>query len=296
MSSAPQDAVKCRRQPCDDPAVSVASERGVLPQYDNPPVMEIVGAAQFRALPRFGLPEIVRLGDALAAYELRELQPQLPPLQEGAPGRPEQPQLLLGFGPQPQRALYFRQPDERFVAQLQQDRIAINERRVPPDSDEDPSSEHVWPELERLAERVRLELVVDGADHGPDRTTFVELTYVNAIKPADRVWQQHGELHRVLSIVSPSAGEEPWASVERASVRFSFPLLESDRFRGRLHVSAEPVFDEGTPMFNLNLIARRLVDESESLEAAFGACHRDAVRAFTAITTPEIQAHWGRTR
>lgn len=49
-------------------------------------------------------------------------------------------------------------------------------------------------------------------------------------------------------------------------------------------------------MFNLNLIARRLVDESESLEVVFGACHRDAVRAFTAITTPEIQAHWGRTQ
>jgi hypothetical protein len=49
-------------------------------------------------------------------------------------------------------------------------------------------------------------------------------------------------------------------------------------------------------MFNLNLIARRLVEESGSLEAAFAACHRDAVRAFTAITTREIQAYWGRTR
>lgn len=276
--------------------MNAALERGSLPQYANPPVREIVGAAQFRPLPRFGLPDIVRLGKALADYELRELQPQLPPLQEGAPGRPEPPQLMLGFGPQPQRALYFRQPDERFVAQLQQDRIAINERRVPPDSQEDPSSEHVWPELKRLAECVTAELVTDGADHGPGRSTYVELTYVNAIRPADGVWQHHGELHRVLRIVSPCAGEEPWANVERASVRFSFPLGESDRFQGRLHVSAEPVFDGGNPMLNLNLIARRRVEDSESLEAAFVACHCDAVRSFTAITTPEIQAHWGRTR
>ncbi len=273
-----------------------ASERGSLPQYDNPPVREIVGAAQFRALPRFGLPEIVRFGEALEGYELRELQPQLPPLQEGPPGRPGPAQLLLAVGPQPQRALYFRQPDERFVAQVQQDRIAINERRLAPDREQAPSSEHVWSELDRLATQVGSELVSDSADHGPSRSTYVELTYVNVITPADGVWQDHGELHRVLSIVSPSAGVEPWSSVERASVRFSFPLLESDRFRGRLHVSAEPAFDGGTPIFNLNLIARRIVDVPGSLETVFAACHCDAVRSFTAITTPEIQAHWGRTR
>jgi hypothetical protein len=260
--------------------------------------MEIVGAAQFTALPRFGLPEIVKVGQALPEYELRELQAQLPPLQEVEPGQPEPlqlPQFIFGVGPQPQRALFFG-TDDRFVAQLQRDRIAINERRIPTEGGDDPSSEHVWPALQGLSECVQKTLVEDD-DYGPSRATFVELTYVNAIQPAEGVWQTHRELHRVLRIVSATAGEPPWATVERAAVRFSFPLYTADTFRGRLHVAAEPAYTEGgAPMLNLNLITRRLVDQSESLEAAFHASHCEAVRAFTAVTTERMHTHWGRTQ
>jgi len=205
--------------------------------------MEIVGAAQFVALPRLGLPEIVQVGRALVDYELRELQQQLPPLQEPAPGQPEGlqlGQLIVGVGQQPQRALYFKK-GERFVAQLQRDRIAINERRVPEDG-EDPSSTHVWPALQELSACVQKTLADGSAEYGPRRPTCVELTYVNAIKPAPGVWHNHDELHRVLRIVSGTAGQAPWAKVERAAVRFSFPIRDSDTFRGRLHVAAEPAY------------------------------------------------------
>ena len=138
--------------------------------------MEIVGAAQFVTLPRFGLSEIVKMGQVLGEYELRELQGQLPPVQEVEPGQPEPLQLPeISFGPPQQRALYYR-VDGRFVAQLQRDRIAINERRIPAESGEDPSSENVWPALQELADHVQSTLVEDSADYGPRRTTFVELT------------------------------------------------------------------------------------------------------------------------
>jgi hypothetical protein len=259
--------------------------------------MEIVGAAQFVTLPRFALAEIVKVGEVLKEYELRELQGQLPPMQEVEPGQPEPLQLpQISFGPPQQRALYYGM-DGRFVAQLQRDRIAINERRTPAEGGEDPSSENVWPALQQLADRVQNTLVEDGADYGPSRPTFVELTYVNAIEPAKGIWQTHGELHRVLRIVSATAGEQPWSRVERATIRFSFPLYAGDTFRGRLHVAAEPSYtEEGTPMLSLNLITRRLVDQSESLEAAFHASHCEAVRAFTAVTTPKMHEHWGRRR
>lgn len=84
---------RCRRGPCNDLSVTVESGPGSLPQFEKPPVMEIVGAAQFVALPRLGLPEIVQVGEALDDYELRELQQQLPPLQEPTPGQPEGLQL-----------------------------------------------------------------------------------------------------------------------------------------------------------------------------------------------------------
>jgi hypothetical protein len=53
---------------------------------------------------------------------------------------------------------------------------------------------------------------------------------------------------------------------------------------------------EGTPVFNLNLVSRRAVDDSEILATAFDSCHRDAVSAFVAITTPTMHKAWGRTQ
>jgi hypothetical protein len=258
--------------------------------------MEIIGAAQFRALPAVGLAEMLEVGDSLGGYLLRELQPTLLPMQEPPPGQPEvqqMPQVILGPGPQ--RALYYSD-DDRFVAQLQRDRIAINERRIPEEGGADPSSENVWPELEKLADRVQMILAGEHVEYGPHHATFVELTYVNSIVPAKGVWETHDELHRVLRIVSSKAGEPPWSKVERAAIRFSFPLSGTDTFQGRLHVAADPTYAEGVPVLNLNLIARRVVDDVVSLEDVFHACHCDAVEAFTAITTDRMHEHWRRVQ
>jgi len=45
-----------------------------LPDFDNPPVIEIVGAAQFVALPRLSLADMVHVGQQLDGYEFHELQ------------------------------------------------------------------------------------------------------------------------------------------------------------------------------------------------------------------------------
>jgi hypothetical protein len=47
-----------------------------LPNFDKPPVIEIVAAAQFVALPRLSLADMVRVGQRLDGYELHELEPE----------------------------------------------------------------------------------------------------------------------------------------------------------------------------------------------------------------------------
>lgn len=267
-----------------------------LPDFDDPPVIEIVGAAQFVALPRLTVADMVRVDQRLDGYELHELQPELPPMTELASGAPDQPQLMLGVGQQPHRALY-RRSDGRFFAQLQRDRIAVNERRREP-SDNDPSSKTVWPELARLADCVD-ETLVDEVGYGPSRPTVLEVTYVNWVEPVAGVWETHSELHKVLRVVSSQAADGPFHTVEQLAARYSFQLHGADdSFRGRLHVVAEPGYTEGRPILHLNLFSRRLVVDSqtESLAEVFEACHRDVVSGFAAITTPEMHEVWKRTR
>lgn len=268
-----------------------------LPDFDKPPVIEIVGAMQFVALPRLNLADIVNVGQHLAGYQLHELQPELPPMAELAPGAPEQQQFTLGLGQPPQRAL-FVSPDQRFVAQLQRDRVAVNERRRQP-SDADPSANTVWPELAKLVDCVNAALGA-GPGFGPSSPTVVEVTYVNWIAAAEGVWTTHAELHKVLRVFGPSAGEAPFDQAEQLAARFSFPLIASDTtFRGRLHVVVEPGYDqEGNPMFHLNLFSRRLVTDParQDLSSVFEDCHQDVVRGFTAITTPMMHEVWERRR
>lgn len=255
-----------------------------LPDFDAPPVTEIVGAVQFNGIPRLGLPEMIQLGSQLDGYELRELQPQLPPMQELPPEVPVPPPFpQMFFGEQPQRALYVRE-DQRFTAQLQRDRIAINERRT---DDDPPSSLHVWPELERLARVVQDTLAGEG--FGPMSANVVELTYVNAIRDVP--------IDRVLRILSHEAGDPPYNVVEQSSVRFSFAIVEGDAFRGRLHIEAGRALLEGAPVTQLLLTSRRILEKAgNSLAAVFDACHRDAVSAFVAVTEPDMHTIWRRTR
>jgi len=260
-----------------------ASER--LPDFDAPPVVEIVGSVQFIPLPRLVLRDMIDVGARFEGYQLNELQPQLHAIQELPPGEvasPPFPQMFLGQ--QPQRALYVTE-DQRFIAQLQQDRIAINERRTDPDRA--PSSLHVWPQLDRLAHAVR-DVLVRGEGFGPANANVIELTYVNVVRDAP--------MDRVLRIISGDAGEPPYSNAEPPAVRFSFPIFEAERFRGRLHVEAGPGISDGTPVLQLQLTSRRLVEKGLPLAEVFDACHRDAVHAFVAVTEPDMHRLWRRTR
>jgi hypothetical protein len=262
-------------------------------------VIEVIGAVQFAALPELGLPELVRLADALSDYELLEIGEPLAPLRE-LETDPVEPAPVEPAGESAswrKRGLYGGTRDERCIAQVQADRITVSKCRPGADAGEYPSSASVWRALEELCEQVSGTLVSDSAEHGPAQASVVELTHINEIRPAEGVWQSHGELHRVLRTLSPTAGNPPWAKVEHTAVELAFPLHSDGVFRGRLHVSARPSeFVQGSPTFTLELTARRLCDGLPDLPEAFAACRCDAVRAFTALTTSPMHLQWGRER
>jgi hypothetical protein len=292
-------------------------ESEALPRFARPPVIEVAGAVQFMPMPGFALREIVQVAEALPDYELRELGGLLAPLREVEPGAADRIDgppgpvaldtpaaqtlarpLVQGYQQPPQQRGVYGTWDERYVAQVQHDRIAVSERSAPGLGGERPCSPNVWRALEEICEQVRGALVEDGAEHGPAHATILELTHVNEIRPAEGVWQSHGELHRVLRALAPTTGNPPWAKVELTALTFAFPLHSNDgAFAGRLHVSVKPTYTAaGTPTFTFELIARRILDGSESLLETFDACRHDAVRAFTALTTSPMHLQWGRER
>jgi len=270
--------------------IAVAVTDSSLPAYDNPPVVEIVAAAQFAPLPVFGLAEIVTLGRTFEGWRVVDAPPAIPPMVELTPGQPSPTAMGFSFG-QPPLRLVLTAGEGAWTAQLQQDRVAVHEHKITAR----PSFARVEPRLREVA-RLASEALgreVLGAEHPAE---YVELVYDNRIPAADGGWSTFRDLHRVLQVVAPTPADPPYDQVEQLTVAFSEVLQESGEFAGRLRVIAEPLFDEaGEPLLHLRIVSRRLVG-GRTVEDVLAACHVDIVEGFTAVTTNTMHEVWERQR
>jgi hypothetical protein len=269
----------------------MTTEPQELPDYRQPPVVEIIAAVQFVPLPVFGAPQVVAIGKALDDWTVVDVPPSIPPMSEGplsASGVGQQ--AFFGFGAAPIRAILTSE-DGRWTAQIQQDRVAVHERKV----EDRPSFRNVAPKLRDFATRAgqALDAELFGPHHPPD---LIEVIYENQISSGHDCWRDFRELHRVLRIVRDHAGAPPYDKVEQASVGFTYAVTDDGTLLGRLRVIAEPQYDQDArPMLALRLVSRRFVPDAR-LDSVLEAAHADIVRGFTAITTDEMHQHWGRIR
>ena len=250
---------------------------------------EITAAVQFAPLPKFDIGQVVAVGRELNEWNVVENPPAIPPMTEGPPGQPT-PQAFFSFGATPPRVV-LAAGDDRWVAQIQQDRVAVHERKAA----ERPSFTNVRPKLMEFSERVGRAVGAElfSAAHAPD---IIEVIYDNTIAAADGGWSTFSELNRVLRVLSGPPGEPPYDGVEQLSIGFSYTLTEGDQFAGRLRVIGEPQYDENAlPVLALRIASRRFVRTPE-LERVLELAHADIVNGFTAITTDHMHDHWGRCR
>jgi uncharacterized protein (TIGR04255 family) len=257
-----------------------------LPDYERPPVVEIVAAVQFRPLPKFAMPEIVAVSHAFDDWRVIDAPEALPPIIEPKPGDPPSQRMNLSLGMPPMRVI-LSVPSGRWLAQLQQDRIAVQERKTKTR----PSFKHAAPQLRKVARLASDALERELLD-GEHRAELVEVIYENRI-PAGEGWSGFAQLHKVLRAVSARAGAAPYAKIEQMNIGFSYPLFRDEEFAGRLRVLGEPAIVDGEDELRLRLISRRLVNGT-ALTDVLEDCHADIVNCFTSVTTENMHEVWGR--
>lgn len=260
-----------------------------LPEYELAPVTEIVVAVQFVPVSQFGMREAVAVSRAFEGWELIEVLSALEPIVESPQVSAGVEGLRLGLGIPPVRVM-LGADDGRWLAQVQQDRVAVHERR----GEVRPTFPQVVERLREVTARTSGGLAVQLFEP-PNQAELVEVIYDNLIRTGGG-WIDLAELHRVLRIVSSEPGEEPFARVEQAQVGFSYPLIEDQQFLGRLRVAAGPYTAPGEqPAIRLQLVCRRIVGERD-LDSVLEQAHADLVNAFTAVTTDRMHELWGRVR
>ena len=271
-----------------------------LPDFENPPLVEVALSLQFSELRAY---KSVHAG-ILWAQKFRKAFPRFgehPPLNPAfeafGPHSPAAPRFevkqLAGL---PVPRLWFVNAAETELIQFQADRFVHNWRKT--------SSAGDYPRYENLRARFFEELddinkFLEGEGIGRIEPNQCEITYVNSIS-----------LDGVDVRVRPEVALRNWSAVElsdsdpgatlpqmeNATFSVRYVILSEGEPVGRLHVSAQPAGPH--PALRFDLTARGAPSEPNfAAVASFLDRGREAVvRGFTALTTPDMHKVWKRTK
>ena len=274
-----------------------ASEE-TLPDFANPPVIEVALSVVFQPLPGYT--------SAHAGLFWTKVSGQFPRIEEqppiAIPDELESPQLvdsgvrfesMKGF-PQPRIWLISENGNE--LLQVQSDTFSCNWRQEMAGTSY-PRYHHVKSQFSQNFRQ--FSEFADQARLGAIAPTRCEVSYVNHI-PAGQGWERFGELHKILS---GCADKQNVFLPEAEEVRYNAKFAmrdQSGQFLGRLTVSAQPAVrrSDKKPLIALTLTSRgRPIGAGISGVLTFFDLGREwIVRGFTDLTADEMHRVWGRIR
>jgi uncharacterized protein (TIGR04255 family) len=269
-----------------------------LPEFSNPPLIEVALSLQFDSIPGLTTAGLGLLWNEFRATfpkveEQLALDPEFekfdPPLLAGPSVRFQQ----LGAPPVPR--LWFLNEDGTELVQVQQTRFVNNWRRG-----EGGAS---YPRYEYIKEAFRTRLQVFRRFLEREKLSEVspnqcEVTYVNHIVLASDQGD-YGRLDDVLTVWKSEYNDSFLHRPEDVSVRMRYTISDVGGKRiGRLHVKSDPAVrrSDQRPIILLSLTARGdpLGEGLAGVDGFFDLGHEWVVRAFASLTTQRMHELWGR--
>lgn len=272
-----------------------ASHESPLPDYEKPPVIEVVLGAQFGAIEGFQAPHLGLFWQKLrGGYPKIETAMPLANIVERFDSRPPAEAAQVDFlNAPPLPRTFFIDDTDCWLVQLQPDHLVQN-----------------WRKTEQLPDYPRFPAVLDRfmdawatlkefcreQSFDPPKVNQLEVTYINHI-PAHEGWDTASDIGQVFVDVDWKPGDRFLPAPEAIGWKMSFPMPERC---GRLHFSVRPAVRraENTPVLLCELIARGMpVDESDSAIQAWFLLGREwIVRGFADLTKREFQERFWRRK
>jgi uncharacterized protein (TIGR04255 family) len=269
-----------------------------LPEFENPPLIEVALSVQFERLESLRSPQL-----GLVWQQFRDRFPKteehapLDPVFEqfgSRPGRPGVRLELVSAPPSPR--LWFLNEAGTELVQVQKDRFVRNWRKQA-DADE-------YPRYRRLSRLFRDDFerfcrLIEEQQWGQVVPSQCEVTYVNLIAIGEG-WKHHGELANVVTLFEHRYSDTDLGVPEEAALSVKYVLNDDDGNPiGRLHIAAAPVFraQDNLAAVRLALTARGKPEDGgiEEVMRFFDRARENIVRGFTSITTPRMHLVWNRT-
>jgi uncharacterized protein (TIGR04255 family) len=260
-----------------------------LPEFDNPPVVEVAVGVQFLPIPDLHGLALAPLRELWrASYPKIQEQPPLAPAIEGSPSF--LPQLQLRMVSTPAVRQWFLSDDETELVQVQTDRLLVNWRAGDPPVAY-PRYGHM---RSTFAQRFTdLMQFVNDEQMGEIGVVQAELSYINVIDV------EPGELGRIDRFL------EGWSGVsghhlgepEQSRVTLAYLINDTGQPPVRLYAEVNPAQRQsGEPVLFFTLTVRgnpggRGMDESLKF---MDEAHAHLVRSFAELTKESMHDAWGR--
>lgn len=265
-----------------------------LPEYDNPPVTEVVCGVLFRELDQLRAAHLGKLWDKLQPQYtgVREVSPLAPTVEVF--GETPAHQLRLIDVP-PLARTWLMTPSENGIVQIQRDRFLHNWKKVAPE-DEYPRYSKViqmfWDHLSTFRE------FLDEYRIGTLHPLQYEITYVNHI-PLGEGCNSLDEIGNVFpDFARQQAHGRFLPTPDQVNWRTAFTLPEQN---GRLHTIVRHTqrLPDKKPRLLFELTARGFPGDPapEARTRWFELAHEWIVRGFTDLTSESVRKNvWRQTR
>ena len=276
--------------------VGIARPPG-LPDFERPPINEVVLSVQFKALSEFGNGHVGLLWERFRSEypELKEhavIQPTFETF--GVSAQPSQGLQIERLLSPPMSRFWFVEANGHDLIQVQQDRFLHNWRKR--------EDEQRYPHYEAIRERFSAELntfasFLKEEQLGELLPNQCEVTYVNVIALSDGT-NAHQNLEMITPLWTGALSETIDLVPDSATIQARYVIHRDEKPIGRVHVSFTPahrVIDK-EPVIRMEITARARPSE-ETIEAALRLLDRErieVVKLFTAATTPAMHAVWER--
>jgi uncharacterized protein (TIGR04255 family) len=271
-----------------------ATKTSPLPDYEKPPVIEVVSGIQFKAITNLTGPYLGLLWQKFKSDypRVKEMPPILPATEsfdEAATMAPPGLEHVFSL-----TRTWFETKDGNGLIQVQKDRFHHNWKKEK-DTDEYPHYEHVINNFRKCLEKFE-EFLRENELESIQPVQY-ELTYINHIMQGEG-WNTFNDLGNVFRDSSWAQGKRFLPEPEGINWQTTFTLPQQS---GRLHQSVRlgKRRVDGRPTLLLEFTARGIGgDKSRSaMWSWFDMAHEWIVSAFTDVTTENIQKNvWRRKR
>jgi len=261
-----------------------------LPDFERPPVIEVVIGAQFSNLEdKLTAAHVGRFWERLKSdYPKAQDAAPLPHVREEAPSLPRATLL----NKPPLRRTWLISSDGNWLTQIQGDRFLHNWRTVK-DGDAYPHFERCYERFDRAWS----EFLSFCADHEFDAPEVdqLEVTYINHVA-AGQGWRSLEDIGSVFPDLRWRGRHQYLNTPESVSFDAAFPLAS---VRGRLHVSIQHGLRTGEPpeaVLVCDLTARGVPEPPVTMRDWIFEARCAIVRAFTDLTADDVHQRWGLKR